>query len=89
MSTHRAAVDRVLVTGDASQLAEQQEALARFSPQLRDLAVYTSDSQELGLEKTVPGAEIALSLNEPSLTLGKLPTVSTREVEVPSLGIGL
>ena len=85
----RAAVDRLLVTGDAPQLAEQQETFARFSPQLRDLAIYTSDSKELGLEKAVPGAEIASSLKELSLKLDNLPTVSTPEVEMPELGIGL
>jgi hypothetical protein len=84
-----AAMDRVLVTGDAAQLAEQQEAFARLSPSIRDLAVYTSDGREIGLQKSVPGAEIAPSLNELSSALGNLPSVSTPEVEVQELGIGL
>jgi conjugative relaxase-like TrwC/TraI family protein len=85
----RAAVDRILVTGDAAQLAEQQEAFARLSPSIRDLAVYTSDSRALGLEKGVPGAEMAPSLNDLSLKLDDLPTASTPEVEMPEFGIGL
>jgi ATP-dependent exoDNAse (exonuclease V) alpha subunit len=88
-SVPHAAMDRVLVTGDAAQLAEQQEAFARLSPSIRDLAVYTSDGREIGLQKNVPGAEIAPSLNELSSALGNLPSVSTPEVEVQELGIGL
>lgn len=42
----RVSVDRVLVPGDASQLAQQKEKLARLSPHIRDLALYTSDSNE-------------------------------------------
>jgi conjugative relaxase-like TrwC/TraI family protein len=84
----RASMDRILVTGDAAQLAEQQEAFAHLSPSIRDLAVYTSDSRELGLEKSVPGAEIAPSLNELSPSLD-LSTPSVAEVEMPGLSIGL
>jgi conjugative relaxase-like TrwC/TraI family protein len=85
----RAAVDCVLITGDASQIAEQQEAFARLSPHLRDLAIYTSDSRELGLKKTAPGAEIASSVRGLSSNLDGLPAASTSEAEVLELGIGL
>lgn len=83
----RVAVDRVLITGDASQIAAQQEALAHLSP-LRDLAIYTSNSRELGLGKAFPGAEIAPSVKELSLTLDNLQTAFTPEAEVFELGIG-
>jgi conjugative relaxase-like TrwC/TraI family protein len=85
----RAAVDRVLVTGDASQLAEQQEAFARLSPHLRDLAVYTSDMRQFAVEKTVSGAVIASSVRGISSTLDSLPAASTSEAEVLELGFGL
>ncbi len=85
----RALVDRVLITGDASQLAEQQEELARLSPHLRNLAVYTSDTRQFAVEKSVPGAEIALSTRGLSSTLDGLPAASTSEAEVLELGIGM
>ena len=85
----RTAADRVLVTGNAPQLAEQQEAFARLSPHLRDLAIYTSDSRALGLEKEVPGAEIALSQDAPSPTINSLSTSSGPQIEPPGMGIGL
>ncbi|HEY1743851.1 MAG TPA: MobF family relaxase [Granulicella sp.] len=83
------AVDRVLVTGNAPQLAEQQQAFARLSPHLRDLAIYTSDGRAISLEKAVPGAEIAPSVHKLSSALDNLPSVSTPEIEMPGLGIGL
>jgi hypothetical protein len=88
-TAQRAAVNRVLVTADASQLAQQQEALTRLSPHTRDLALYTSDSRELAPEKTVPGVEIAPSVTELSLTLNTPSSVSTPEVALPGFGIGL
>jgi hypothetical protein len=85
----RTGMDRILVTGNAAQLAEQQEAFARLSPHLQELAIYTSDSRALGLEKVVPGVENALSLNELSPSLDKLSTPSLPEIEVEGLGIEL
>jgi conjugative relaxase-like TrwC/TraI family protein len=48
-----AAVDRVLVTGDAPQLAQEEKMFAHLSPQTRDLALYISDSRELVTEKAI------------------------------------
>jgi conjugative relaxase-like TrwC/TraI family protein len=83
------AANRVLMTGNAPQLAEQEQAFARLSPHLRDLAIYTSDGRAVGLEKAVPGAEVAPSLHKLSSALNNLPSVSTTEIEMPGLGIGL
>ncbi len=84
----RTSIDRILITGDAVQLAEQQEIFARLSPHLRDLAVYTSDSPVRGLGKDVTGAEIAPSLNELSPSLDNLSAPALPEIEVRELGIG-
>jgi hypothetical protein len=39
----RLSADRIVLTGDSSQLAEQA-ALTKLNPKIRDLAIYTSDS---------------------------------------------
>ena len=88
-TAQRAAVDRILVTGDAYQLAQQREGLTRLSPHIRDLALYTSNGCELAVERTLPGAEMAPSVTELSLTLGTPSSVSTPEPELPGFGIGL
>jgi len=80
------AVDRVLVTGDAPQLAEHQEAFARLYPHTRDLALYTSDSRELTAEKTLTGMENALMRDGVSPNIGNIPAP---QIEREGLGIGL
>jgi len=88
-TAQRAAVDRVLVTGDASQLAHQQEALTRLSPHIRDLALYTSDSREYAVEKNVPGTEIGPSLKDVSSGLDSSLAIHPREAEIPEFGLSL
>ena len=75
------------MTGDASQLAEQQEAFARLSPHIRDLALYTSDSRELGLERSVPGVEITSTSIEHSTKLDNLSVPVMEDMELPGFGI--
>jgi hypothetical protein len=79
-----AAVDRVLVTGDVFQLAQQQEALTRLSPHIRDLALYTSDSRGITVEMTIAGAERALPSNSLSSSVGDIPAP---EFELAQFGI--
>ena len=88
-TAQRAPVDRVLVTGEASQLAQQQEALTRLSPHIRDFSLYMSDSREMSVGRALPGSEIAPSVTELSLSLGTPSSVSTPEAELPGFGIGL
>jgi conjugative relaxase-like TrwC/TraI family protein len=83
----RTGMDRILMTGDAAQLAEQQEAFARLSPHLRDLAIYTSDSRELGLERSVPGVEITSTSIEHSTKLDNLSVPVMEDMELPGFGI--
>jgi len=89
LTAQRTAVDRVLVTGDASQLAQQQESLACLSPHIRDLALYTSDSRELAVEKAIPGAENTLLQNGISPSIASIPTPSVPHIELEGFGIGL
>ena len=85
----RASVDRVLVTGDASQLAQQQDALASLSPHIRDLALYTSDSREFAVEKAIPDVANALSQHGLSPANDSVPVPSVPQIELEELGIGL
>jgi conjugative relaxase-like TrwC/TraI family protein len=83
-TAHRAAVDRVLVTGDASQLAQQQEAFTRLSSQIRDITLFTSDSRGITVEMTIAGTERALAPNGISSSVGDM---SAPEFELAQLGI--
>lgn len=87
-TAQRAAADRVLVTGHASRLAQQQEALMRLSPQIRDLTLFTSDSRELSLEKALLGAEIALPVEGLSSSGGNVQSTSVTDIALEGFGIG-
>jgi conjugative relaxase-like TrwC/TraI family protein len=88
-TAQRASVDRVLITGDASQLAQRQEALTHLSPHIRDLAVYTSDSRDLAVEKAIPSVENLLSKDGISPNIDSIPVSSVPEIGVEGFGIGL
>jgi conjugative relaxase-like TrwC/TraI family protein len=88
-TAQRAPVDRVLVTGDASQLTQQQEALTRLSPHIRDLTFYTSNSQELAVKKSIPDAEIVLVQNVISSNIDSFSKPSGPQIESEGFGLGL
>lgn len=77
-TAQQASVDRILVTGNSNQIAEQQEALTHLSPHLRDLAIYTSDHSGLA----VP--QIASSASIKPISVPALP-----EIELEGMGIGI
>jgi hypothetical protein len=79
----------VLVTGDASQLAQQQEALTRLSPHIRDLSLYTSDMREITVENAIFGAEIALPQNAIPFTIDGISKLPVSQIELEGFGIGL
>jgi hypothetical protein len=86
-SARIAAGERVLITGDSVELAQQQQTFARLSPRIRDLDLYISDSRELmkslsSLETAGPSAV----LSQP--TDGTL-TASLPQIEPEGYGIGL
>jgi ATP-dependent exoDNAse (exonuclease V) alpha subunit len=88
-TAQRASADRVLVTGDAPELAQQREALTRLSMHTRDLGLYTSDSRELAVHKATPGAEIAESRNGISPPIDSIPTPTRPGIEIEEFGRGL
>jgi conjugative relaxase-like TrwC/TraI family protein len=83
--------DRVLITGESSQLAEQQVALTKLNPNIHDLAIYTSDRTNLlqrdnGIGKEPELSNVELS-NDSSLSNG--PEPSGPSIEREGYGIGL
>jgi conjugative relaxase-like TrwC/TraI family protein len=83
--------DRILLTGESSQLAEQQSALAKLNPSVHDLAIYTSDSTNLlhrdngiGLEQELSSEGLS---NDSSPSNG--PEPSGPSIEREGYGIGL
>jgi hypothetical protein len=77
-ATQQASVDRILVTGNSNQIAEQREALTHLSPHLRDLAIYPSEHYGMGVQQ-IP----SLVNNEP-ISVPALP-----EIELEGMGISL
>lgn len=51
-------VERVIVSGDAAQLAQMQKEFTRLSGQTRDLSFYTSDGQGIVQEKPLSELEV-------------------------------
>ena len=74
--------DRILLTGESSQLAEQQAALTKLNPHTREIGIYTSDDTNLlqegkGTATDAQVAEEGLSVetapsNVPESTIPKL-----------------
>jgi conjugative relaxase-like TrwC/TraI family protein len=77
-TARQVSVDRILVTGNSIQIAEQQEALTYLSPHLRDLAIYTSDDSGPAVQ------QIASSANIEPVSVPALP-----EIDLEGFGIGL
>jgi conjugative relaxase-like TrwC/TraI family protein len=76
--------NRVLITGDAAELAQHQEQLASLSPHTRDLVLYTSHAQQPALEKGTPGADITPSTGELSRGVNSIPV---SEIGLEGFGI--
>lgn len=75
------AVERVIVSGDAAQLAQMQREFARLSGQTRDLSFYTSDGEGMAQEKSVKRVDVTAPGMQPEMT----PNVST---PVPEIAVG-
>jgi len=87
----RLSADRIVLTGDSAQLAEQQAALTKLNPKIRDLAIYTSDStntlhRDHGIANESLLTKEGMS-NAPSL--GNLSEPSSPAIEIEGYGIGM
>jgi len=87
----RLSADRIVLTGDSAQLAEQQAALTKLNPKIRDLAIYTSDStntlhRDHGIDNESLLAKEGIS-KAPSL--GNLSEPSSPAIELEGYGIGM
>jgi hypothetical protein len=78
--------DRILLTGESSQLAEQQATLAKLTPNVREVVIYTSDSRDNGIGKELELSQEGFSI-APSLSNASEP--SGPSIEVEGHGIGL
>jgi hypothetical protein len=67
-------VDRVLVTGKAEVLAQQQNELLQISTSSRDLVLFTSDSNALSKGNAIKNPELGLSIPASAIdnSLGEL-----------------
>jgi conjugative relaxase-like TrwC/TraI family protein len=81
----RRGVDRVIVTGEAVQLAARQRDFARLSGQTRDLAIYTSDSRGLSHEIAMRGTPIVPS---PDLDIQASISTSGSEIVIEGYALG-
>jgi hypothetical protein len=79
-------VDRVIVSGDAPQLAAMQKDFARLAGQTRDIAIYTSDGRGLAQEKSIPGIEVAAQALKHGMNPS--PLVATPEILVEGFSRG-
>ncbi len=82
-------VDRILISGEASELAKHGQDLARLSPSTRDIAVYTSDSRDLNLGKELAGVEPGLSPNGAASGIENIAEASIASIALEAPGIGL
>ena len=71
-------VERVIVSGDAAQLAQMQKEFTHLSGQIRDLNLFTSDAQGIAQEKTMPGFEVPA----PGVQTGMVPHISVPVSEI-------
>jgi hypothetical protein len=82
------AADRVILTGEAQQLAGLESNLARLNPSIRELSVYTSDtSQTLQMNRTTTAETLSKPVTN-SVNLGKTEP-SIAEAIVEELGLHL
>jgi conjugative relaxase-like TrwC/TraI family protein len=64
--------DRVILTGEAPQLASLENDLARLNPSIRELSVYTSDASQALQVELAQSPVAAEALSKPLAEVGKL-----------------
>jgi hypothetical protein len=83
-TAQRSAVDRVLITGEASQLAQEEAVLINLSPHIRDLTLHTSDKRDLIIGKDILGVQVTQPTNR---SLSDVGSISTPEIDRHGFGI--
>ncbi len=83
--------DRLILTGESSQLAGQQEALTKLNPHTREVGIYTSDGsnplqQTQGIATDVQLAEEGFSIDT---GLSNMPEPTLPEIDFEGFGLGL
>lgn len=85
------AADRVILTGEAAQLAGFENDLARLNPNIRELTVYTSDASQAlqaGLGKNPVAAETSSKSITDTVNLGAAET-SIAAAVIDEIGLHL
>lgn len=85
----KGSVDRVLISGEASELAQHGQDLARLSPATRDLTIYTSDGHDLSVGKELVGVETGLSLSGAAAGIENIADAGVASIALEGPGIGL
>ncbi len=83
--------DRLILTGESSQLAEQQEALTKLNPHTREVGIYTSDGsnplqQAQGIATDAQLTEESFSIHT---GLSNIPEPTLPEIDFEGFGLGL
>lgn len=83
--------DRVLLTGEGHQLAEQQAALSKLNPHTKEVALYTSDGVDPLQREPAFESGIGVSGDGLSSSLGleATPELSPPEIDFEGYGLGL
>ena len=90
-SAQHLSADRLILTGESSQLAGQQEALTKLNPHTREVGIYTSDGsnplqQAQGIATDVQLAEEGFSIDS---VLSNAPEPTLPQVNLEGFGLGL
>jgi hypothetical protein len=83
--------DRILLTGESGQLAEQQAVLTRLSPHTREIAIYMPDGSNplQQAQETATDARLAAEGISTDPALGNMPAPAMPEIEFEGFGLGL
>ena len=90
-SAQHLSADRLILTGESSQLAGQQEALTRLNPHTREVGIYTSDGsnplqQAQGIATDVQLTEEGFSIDS---ALSNSPEPTLPQIDFEGFGLGL
>ncbi len=90
-SAQHLSADRLILTGESSQLAGQQEALTKLNPHTREVGIYTSDGsnplqQAQGIATDVQLSEEGFSIDS---ALSNAPEPTLPQIDFEGFGLGL